>query len=182
MPNRGLLQLVDAMTSLTDCALAFVGYGHLRPEIERRIDAGSLGDRVRVFDAVPQETMLRYTASADIGVIPIVGSCLSYVYAAPNKLFEDMMVGVPVVATDLPDMAAVVTAERVGALIADPTDPASIAAAVRSLLDGDEPLTTIGARARKAALARHNWEVEAPKLLAVYAQLASRISDVRGGV
>jgi glycosyltransferase involved in cell wall biosynthesis len=171
VPNRGLLELVEAMSSLTDCALAFVGYGQLRPAIEERIGALSLGARVQVFDAVPQETMLRYTASADVGVIPIVGSCLSYVYAAPNKLFEDMMVGVPVVASDLPDMAAVVTAEKVGALIADPTDPGSIVAAVRELLDGDEPLSVIGARARAAALTRHNWQVDAPRLLAVYEQV-----------
>jgi glycosyltransferase involved in cell wall biosynthesis len=123
--------------------------------------------------------MLRYTASADIGVIPIVGSCLSYVYAAPNKLFEDMMVGVPVVASDLPDMAAVVTAERVGTLITDPTDSTSIATAVRSLLDGDEPLSAIGARARAAALARHNWTIEAPRLIAVYKRVCPRLGDMR---
>lgn len=168
VPNRGLVELVDAMVTLEDCALAFVGYGHLRERIEERIEALSLAGRVRIFDAVPQETMLRYTASADVGLIPIVGSCLSYVYAAPNKLFEDMMVGVPVVASDLPDMAAVVTAEKVGTLIADPTDPASIASAVRALIDGDEPLSAIGARAREAALARYNWQIEAPRLLAVY--------------
>jgi glycosyltransferase involved in cell wall biosynthesis len=182
VPNRGLLELVEAMTALTDCALAFVGYGQLRPAIEDRIGALSLGARVSVFDAVPQDTMLRYTASADIGVIPIVGSCLSYRYAAPNKLFEDMMVGVPVVATDLPDMAAVVTAERIGSLIGDPTDPASIASAVRSLLDGEEPLSSIGARAREAALARYNWQIEAPRLREVYSRICPGIDDVRGDV
>ncbi len=174
VPNRALVELVTAMASLPDCALAFVGYGHLRPAIEARIAELGLGSRVRVFDAVPYETMLRYTASADVGVIPIVGSCLSYRYAAPNKLFEDMMVGVPVVASDLPDMAAVVRDERVGTLIADPTDPASIVAAVRELLDGDEPPGQIGARARAAALARHNWELEREKLLEVWRGLLVR--------
>jgi glycosyltransferase involved in cell wall biosynthesis len=171
VPNRGLLELVEAMCELPECALALLGYGQLRERIETRIAELGLADRVRVFDAVPQETMLAYTAAADAGVIPIVGSCLSYVYAAPNKLFEDMMVGVPVVASDLPDMAAVVTGERVGTLIADPTSPASIASAVRGLVHGTEPLAEIGARARQAALARHNWDVERPKLLAAWGAL-----------
>ena len=177
VPNRGLLELVEAMTKLPECALALVGYGQLRPQIEARIVDLELVGRVQLFDAVPHDVMLRYTAAADAGVIPIVGSCLSYRYAAPNKLFEDMMVGVPVVASDLPDMASVVTSERVGTLIADPTDPESIAQAVRSLLYGDEPLEAIGQRARKSALERYNWDLEAPKLLAVFARARSAGSE-----
>ena len=168
VPNRGLLELVQALQELPECALAFVGYGQLREAIEARILDLGLADRAHVFDAVPQETMLRYTAAADVGVIPIVGSCLSYSHAAPNKLFEDLMMGVPVVASDLPDMARIVTAERVGTLIADPTVPASIAAAVRALLEGPEPLEAYSKRAREAALTRYNWEAEASKLLTVY--------------
>jgi glycosyltransferase involved in cell wall biosynthesis len=71
-------------------------------------------------------------------------------------------------------MAAVVREERAGTLIADPTDPASIVAAVRELLDGDEPLDQIGSRAREAALARHNWELEREKLLEVWRGLPVR--------
>jgi len=174
VPNRGLPQLVAAMRDLPDCALAFVGYGHLKSELEQLVVTMNLGDRVRFFDPVPYDVMLRYTAAADVGVIPIVGSCLSYTYAAPNKLFEDMMVGVPVVASDLPDMARVVREERVGTLIGDPTDSASIVSAVRELLDAEEPLAQVGARAREAALARYNWDVERPKLVAVFAPLVGR--------
>lgn len=173
-PNRGLPELVDAMRSLPDCALALVGWGALAESLAARIAGSGLADRVHLTGAVPYATMLRYTASADAGLIPIVGSCLSYVYAAPNKLFEDMMVGIPVVASDLPEMAEVVRTERVGTLIADPLDPASIVAAVRELLDGEEPLASIGARAREAALARHNWELEKAALLAVYRGLKLR--------
>lgn len=105
------------------------------------------------------------------GVIPIVGACLSYVYAAPNKLFEDMMAGIPVVASDLPDTAAVVRAERVGTLIADARRPEDIVAAIRALLDDEEPPRVKGERARAAALARYNWELERPRLVAVFDRL-----------
>ncbi|MDZ4169828.1 MAG: glycosyltransferase [Coriobacteriia bacterium] len=173
-PNRGLPELVQAMVELPDCALALVGWGALADTLSARVTELDLSDRVHLVGAVPYATMMRYTASADAGLIPIVGSCLSYVYAAPNKLFEDMMVGVPVVASDLPEMAAVVRDERVGTLIADPLDPASIVAAVRELLDGEEPLATIGARAREAALARHHWGLERERLLDVYRGLTLR--------
>jgi glycosyltransferase involved in cell wall biosynthesis len=174
LPNRGLLEMVDAMRSLSECRFAIVGFGPLRPEIEEKIERTGLADSVEVFDAVPFARLMRYTAAADVGMVPIVGACLSYRLAAPNKLFECMMAGVPVVASDLPDMARVVRTERVGTLIADPTDPASIVSAVRALIDGPESLAEIGRRARGAALARYNWEIERPKLLAVYEELVPR--------
>ena len=167
-PNRGLPELIDAMRELPECRLAFVGYGQMEDELKQRVRRAGLEDRIRFFDAVPFDVMMRYTAAADIGVFPLVGSCLSYVYAAPNKLFEFMLSGLPVVVSDLPEMAAVVRAESVGELIADPEDPHSIASAVRALIEGPEPLEAIGARAREAARARHHWGIDREVLLDVY--------------
>jgi len=171
--NRGLAESIVAMRELPDCAVAMVGLGNITDDLRELIEREGLRGQVTIFDPVPFPRMMRYTAAADVGLIPIVGSCLSYVYAAPNKLFEDMMAAIPVAASDLPDMAAVVRAERVGTLIEDPTDPASIARAVRELLDGTESLEEIGARARQAALQKYNWRIEKPKQLDVYARLGS---------
>jgi glycosyltransferase involved in cell wall biosynthesis len=167
-PNRGLPELIDAMRELPDCRLAFVGYGQLEDELKKRTMRAGMQDRVRFFDAVPFEVMMRYTAAADIGIFPLVGSCLSYVHAAPNKLFEFMLSALPVVVSDLPEMAAVVRDERIGELIEDPEDPHSIASAVRALIEGPESLQTIGARAREAARARHHWGIDKQVLLDVY--------------
>jgi glycosyltransferase involved in cell wall biosynthesis len=179
IPNRGLRELVLAMRSLPDCRLALVGYGSLAEELRALIMSEGLSEAAEVFDPVPFDVLIRYTAAADASVIPIVGSCLSYRTAAPNKLFESMMAGVPVVASDLPGMAPIVREERVGTLIADPTDPASIAEAVRELLDGDEPLSEIGRRARQAALARHNWDIDARVLLDVFEGLRGKLDLTR---
>jgi glycosyltransferase involved in cell wall biosynthesis len=170
--NRGLPETVEAMREFPDCRLALVGYGPMEAELKDLVRTAGLSESVAFFDAVPFETLMRYTAAADIGLIPIVGACLSYATAAPNKLFEYMMVGIPVVASDLPDMARVVHETRAGTLIADPSDPASIAEAVRSLLEGAENLKTIGARGRSAALSRYNWDVERPRLVDVFTRVA----------
>jgi glycosyltransferase involved in cell wall biosynthesis len=172
VPNRGLLELVDAMRQLDDCALVLMGSGHLFEAIGARIAEMGLSERVELDAAVPFAEMMCRTASSDAAVIPIVGTGLSYRYAAPQKLFEAMMVGVPVVASDLPEMAGVVSRERVGTLIADPTDPSSIAMAVRSLFAlGEEELARMGARARDAALSRYSWQTEKYVLLDVYGRL-----------
>ncbi len=177
--NRGTEQLVEAMKQLDDCALVLVGEGPLLDALRRQVEESGLADRVTILDALPYADMMRIVEACDAGVIPIVGSCLSYVYAAPNKLFEDMMAGVPVVASDLPDMAAIVTAEKIGSLIADPQSPDAIAAAVRRLLDDEEPPRAKGERARAAALARYNWDLEKTKLLAVYEGLRGAATSRR---
>lgn len=170
--NRGLPELVSAMHLLPECSLALVGYGRIEQELRDQIAAEGLSERVRVFDPVPFEQLMEYTAASDIGMIPLIGSCLSYVLAAPNKLFEYMLAGIPVAATDLPEMRRVMDAENVGALIGDPTSPDSIASAVRGLLDMGRPaLEEMGERAAEAALARHTWHVERPVLLDAYARI-----------
>lgn len=171
VPNRGLPELIAAMRGLPDCALALVGYGHIQDELEGIVSQEGLGARVRLFEAVPFATLMGYTAASDVGVIPLIGSCLSYVHAAPNKLFEFMMAGIPVVVSDLPEMARVVREERVGTLIEDPSDPASIALAVQDVLQMDEPLAEMGARARDAALARYVWETDREAYLDVFREL-----------
>ncbi len=175
--NRGLPELIRAMPLLPECRLAMVGYGPMEEELEQQVESAHLGDSVVFFEAVPHETLMRYTASADAGLITILGSCLSYATAAPNKLFEYMMVGIPVVASDLPDMARVVRDSGAGTLIEDPSDPTSIATAVRMLLEGPEPLQSVGGRGRRAALERYNWECEKPKLLAVFAAVSDAGGD-----
>lgn len=173
--NRGLPEMVKAMHKLPECSLALVGYGRIEGELKQLIVDEGLSERARVFDPVPFDRLMRYTAAADIGMIPLIGSCLSYVLAAPNKLFEYMLAGIPVVATDLPEMRRVVESEGVGALIPDATSPASIAEAVDELISqGPDALRALGVRAREAALARHTWSVERPILLSVYASLPHR--------
>jgi glycosyltransferase involved in cell wall biosynthesis len=171
--HRGIPEMIEAMRSIEECALAIVGYGHRLEEYRELLAASGLEDRVTFFDAVPFERLMRFTAAADVGMIPLIAACLSYKYAAPNKLFEYLMVGLPVVVSDLPEMTRVVEQERVGALIADPTDPCSIAKAVNGLLAGDVSLTEMGERGRQAALTRYNWEIEHDRLLDAYRVLAT---------
>jgi glycogen synthase len=166
--NRGLPEMIEAMRDLPECRLAIVGNGSLLDRLKHKVADERLEGSVAFFDPVPFDVLMRYTAAADVGVIPLIGACLSYVTAAPNKLFEYMMVGIALAATDLPDMARVVDETGCGVLIADATDPTSIAEAVRRLIDDPALMSAAGEKGRAAALARYNWSVEAPKMLAVF--------------
>ena len=84
--------------------------------------------------AVPPDELLGWVAAADVVAMPIQPSTLNHRLTTPNKLFEAMAVGVPVVASDLPGMAPIVRETGCG-VVCDPTDPAAIAAAIASILD-----------------------------------------------
>ncbi|GAB2666005.1 glycosyltransferase [Kribbella swartbergensis] len=105
--------------------------------------------------------------SYGISLVTLTDTCENHRLALPNKLFHAVRAGVPVVAADLPEMRAVVTQYKLGTLY-KPGDPASLATAVRDLID-NYPTYADGIRTAAADL---NWEKDSATLLAAYAELA----------
>ena len=102
--------------------------------------------RVFVLPAVTPGELLDWTASADVMVMAIQPTTVNHRFTTPQKLFEAIAAGVPVVASDLPGMAPIVRESGVGELC-DPTVPVSIAAAIRRIV---EPARRRAGRARGA--------------------------------
>ena len=94
----------------------------------------------------------------------------NHVESQPNKLFEYMAAGLPVVASDFPLWRKLVTDLECG-LVVDPSDPRAIADAVQWLIDHPAEAQAMGERGRMAVLEKYNWEVESGKLLALYESL-----------
>ena len=132
-PYRGLPTLVDAMREVPDAALVLMGEGPLREALASQIASLGLSSRAFVLDPVPPDALLGVTASADVGVLPLDDVCLSYRYALPNKLFEYLTAGLPVAATDLPEIRRVVAGHDVG-LLSPPGDAPALAQSLRTLL------------------------------------------------
>lgn len=166
---RGIEESIEAVTLLERCVLVVIGYGYHRPALEEMVRRRGLEDRVRFFGPIPNDQLLYYTASADVGMCVIRGESLSYRWSLPNKLFEYMMAGIPVVASDFEEMGRVVREEGVGT-VCDPDDPVSIAAAVRAIVDDPEAAARFRA-ATRVAIGRYNWDHEEQKLLALYRRL-----------
>jgi glycosyltransferase involved in cell wall biosynthesis len=167
-PNRGLEALIEAMSSLDGYGLLMLGGGRQRPVLEKMAADSGLHDRVVFRDPVPHEELLGWTAGAWCGVSLLVDTCLNHTYSLPNKLFEYIAVGVPLIASDNPEIAAFVTEYRCGELC-DPTDANSIVEAVRRLADRRDE----AAKAALEAGEQYRWENEEAKLLELYARLLS---------
>jgi glycosyltransferase involved in cell wall biosynthesis len=170
MAGRGLEQLVDAIGMTRSAELVLLGDGPLASNLLRRAAASGAADRVHLLAPVAPEEVTAYAASADIGVSPIVPSSLNYRYSLPNKLFQYMAAGIPVIASDLPQVREVVEGAGCG-LVVDTTRPAEIATAIDRLAGDPDGGRAMGRRGRQAVEARYNWSNAAAALLHAYAGL-----------
>lgn len=174
-PDRGIEQLVAVLPELDPTShLVLLGYGPLEPALRATAAAPSAGGRLHVLPAVPPSELIGWVASADVVAMPIQPTTLNHRLTTPNKLFEAMTAGAPVVAADLPGMATIVRETGCGVLC-DPTDPAAVGAAIRQVL-GAPPAIYEGYRraALLAAAATYSWESQLDVLLGEYTRLTGR--------
>lgn len=166
MAGRGVHLIVDAFRQRHDdrVVAVFMGYGPLEADIKA---AAAAHDNIRFYPAVPPDVVLEYTASADLGIHLIQNTCLNHYYCMPNKLFEYAMVSLPVLVSNMKDMAALVSANNMGAVIDDFT-VAGINKAIDEFLAGD--VETMRANAYRVAC-ENAWEVQEQKMLAAYRQM-----------
>jgi glycosyltransferase involved in cell wall biosynthesis len=161
-----LEQLIEAVALLTRGVLVVLGDGPLLQQMKRDISQLGLTQRVHLLGRVSMAELPSYTAAANVGVALIQNVCLSYYYCLPNKLFEYLQAGVPVVASDFPEIRRVVQEFEVGELV-DPSRPTEIAGAIQRLIDDPARYARLCLNARKAA-ERMNWEQEEERLIHVY--------------
>jgi len=173
-PHRGIEELMTAIADVPSATLVLMGYGVLEPMLRERAASPEAGGRVRVLPAVPPEALLDWVACADVVAMPIQPSTLNHRLTTPNKLFEAMAAGVPVVASDLPGMATIVRATDCGVLC-DPADPTAISAGLRTVLEAPEAeRLAFGRRGLEASHTEYNWEDQVGLLLAEYGRLTGK--------
>ena len=170
-PERGIEELIAAIPSVERAVLVLLGFGPLAARYEAIAADPATEGRVRVLPAVEPAILLDWVASADVVAMPILPTTLNHRLTTPNKLFEAIAVGVPVVASDLPGMAAIVRSVGAGRLV-DPYDPASIARGLTRILDApDAERSERRARILAAAHDVYNWETQSAVLFTEFERL-----------
>ncbi len=112
--GRGMPQIMRALKKLTDAVLIIVGDGEQRNNFKSLSEELGISSKVFFTGSINQKELINYTAGADIGLCLIENISISYYHALPNKLFEYIMAGLPVLSSDLPQMKKIVEAYNVG--------------------------------------------------------------------
>lgn len=159
--DRGVKDAVALLEVVADIRLVLVGAGVEWEEAQTEAAAGRGHGRLHCIPRLPFETLRRLTAGADVGLSLDRDTSGNYRMSLPNKVFDYVHAGVPVVATGLPEVRKVVEGYGVGYVVAS-AEPEVLAAAVRAVLAVDR--TTWRMRTAQAACKLH-WGVDAPKVL-----------------
>lgn len=134
--GRGLGVLINLMKKLDDYALLIIGEGEHFSYYKTIVENENLCHKVFFVGKVNNAELLNYTCGANIGTALIENLSLSYNYALPNKLFEYIMCGVPVLVSKLPQMEKIVTDYNVGKIV-DISKPEEIVKAIIEMTNSD---------------------------------------------
>jgi glycosyltransferase involved in cell wall biosynthesis len=124
-------------------------------------------DRIVHYRRVEYQELLAYTSSADIGVLFYRNECRNNYFCAPNKLYEYMMMGLPVITNNFPGMMKIVEGENVG-LCVDPTDPPAVAGAIGKLTTNRALYEAMRENCFRLTREKYNWQEEFKKLYEGY--------------
>ena len=173
--GRGLDKLVLAAAHLDRGVLVLMGWGDLEAELRSLVKKKGLEQRVYFTEPVAPDRVVYYCMSASVGVVIYLRTSLNNYYATPNKLYEYISAGLPVVSSDFPALKEVVEGYGLGCTF-DPEKPESIAAAINRVLADEQRYDTMKRNALEAARI-FNWENESRKLLEIYRRLSHRFND-----
>ncbi|WP_324808310.1 glycosyltransferase [Sphingomonas sp. LY29] len=169
---KGLEVLVRAMAALPEAVLLVAGQGPLRDSIEKQVTELGLGSRVRFLGPVNHRDKLRLLALADVFAFPST----EITEAFGMSQVEAMLIGVPVVASDLPTGVTDVAIHRQTALLVPPGDSQALAIAMRQILT-DKPLgRELAERARRHVLANFTIDCMASRNLSLVDDVLSQRS------
>jgi len=164
--GRGLDLAILAMQFLNHCRLVIAGGGYLEDELKKLVKSHDLSAKVQFLGVLRPDELVKHTAQADLGISLEEGKGLNYYYALPNKLFDYIQARIPVLVSELPEMASVVRKYNVGRVILT-NDPHELADAFQEMLFSDA-MREKWKHSLDRAAAELCWENEEIKLLGIY--------------
>ena len=144
--------------------IVFMGYGLLEKEIKNFATSCS---NIHFHPAVAMNEILNYTRGADAGMFLCEKTCLSYYLSLPNKLFEYLAAGIPVISVDFPEVASLIKKYDCGWIVAAPLSG--------SLKHLAESITEKDIKDKKTKVEKirqiFSWDIEAKKIISIYESL-----------
>jgi len=177
--ERGIVTMVDAMAMVPEdlepqLVLAGEFVPSSLPEELKKRDGWA---RVKPLGFLSRSDVARMLRESQMGLClfhPVPNHLVSY----PNKFFEYMASGIPIVASDFPLLREIVEGSSCGLLV-DPENPAEIAEAITWLLRHPEEGAQMGRNGRRAVSERYNWDSEATRLLSMYSEVLATAGSHR---
>ncbi len=145
--------------------------GTAQSELEALIATENVSDRVKIIPAVPYEELLDWTASADVGLIIYSPDySLNVRMCLPNKFFEYLMAGLPILSSQLEVVADTIRTYDVGQVVTS-LAPSDIAAGINKVLADSAALSHMRRNALESVQHDFCWEKECEQLIHFYHEI-----------
>lgn len=165
---RGVRECVEAVGMVEDSELVLAGsFTPAAFESELRELGG--WSRVRHVGWASREEVASILGESRAGLV-LFHPARNHIESQPNKIFEYMAAGLPVIGSDFPLWKSLIEGEGAG-LCVDPTSSEAVAGAMRWILEHPGEADAMGARGRKAVEEKFSWEAEREGLLGLYREL-----------
>ena len=164
--DRGTEELIRSMQYIDNSILLIIGSGDVIDTLKKDVNDLNLTEKVIFINKLPYGELFNFTANADLGFTLDKDTNINYHFSLPNKVFDFIHAGIPILASDLVEVRNIIEEYKVGELI-QTHEPHHIADKINSMLNNTDMLKQYRENAVKAA-AILCWETEAQELIKVY--------------
>lgn len=135
--HRGAEEAVDAMAYMEDAVLLILGSGDVIPKLKGRVSELGMEHKVLFKERMPYAQMMAHTRLADLGLSLDRDTNINYRFSLPNKLFDYIHAGIPVLASDLVEVRAIVEEFQVGEIVTS-YEPKELAKQFQCMLNSNK--------------------------------------------
>ncbi len=168
---RFLLELVDVVKTLNDVHCVIAGSGSKKTYVNELKEKCSKVDNVEFIGKIPMDEVIPMTKKSNVVVCMFDPNDKNSKVGLPNKVFESMVAGRPIIASKEVYLGKFVEKENIGLSV--PFDKKSLSKAIITLRDNPHLCDKLGRNALNAAIDQYNWDVQERKLLQLYERVGN---------
>lgn len=176
--RRGIGEMIRAMNLVSSPDARLILAGNFdTPRLAQQVLNIPGWDLTTYLGLLQRSDLAEVMAKCRMGLV-LFYPIKNHIEAQPNKLFEYMSAGIPVIVSNFPMWREIVEVSDCGILV-DPLSPEKIAEAIKWLLENPDEAEAMGKRGKQAVEGKYNWDIEKKKLLTCYEKILAKIKDVR---
>ncbi|MDY7394701.1 glycosyltransferase [Aureibaculum sp. 2210JD6-5] len=167
--DRGAEEAIQMMQYLENTILYIIGGGDVFKELKVLTNSLQLEDKVIIKDKLPYDELMEYTKIADLGLSLDKSINLNYEFSLPNKVFDYIQAGIPLLISNRKEVAAIVSENKIGWIIED-VEPKKMAEKVTLIFNDNEQYQIYKENLINVA-DKYCWEKESEKLKRIFKRL-----------
>ena len=158
--GRGLELMINSMLHLKDYKLLIAGDGDIASNLKTQVERLHLQHQIVFLGRVSPDKLKNITRQAELGLSLEEDLGLNYRYCLPNKIFDYIHAGIPVLVSNLPLLKEMLAENKIGACLSD-RDPKALAAQMKNMILNKATFS----KGIEKAKTRYDWNIEKKKLV-----------------